>query len=160
MFLALHPNTTWGFPGGSVVKNLPASAGDAVSIPGFGRSLKKEMATHSGILAWRIPWTEAPNGPQFQGCERIRHKLETKQKQQTVSYLQSLSKSTLHPPSEVASRFVPLLQLLKPFKNPLAGRPAKTQNFRLTSKVLHRTDPLTSPGSPLSTNTTCPPPSH
>ena len=48
------------FPAGSVVKNLPASAGDGGLIPGSGRSLEKEMATHSSILAWRIPWTEEP----------------------------------------------------------------------------------------------------
>ena len=43
-----------GFPVGSVVKNLPAKAGDAGLIPGLGRSLEKEMATHSSILAWKI----------------------------------------------------------------------------------------------------------
>ena len=46
-----------------MVKNLPANAGDAQdagSIPGSGISLEKEMATHSSILAWRIPWTEEP----------------------------------------------------------------------------------------------------
>ena len=47
-----------GFSGDSAVKNLPANAGDVGSIPGSGRSLEKEMATHSSILAWRIPWTE------------------------------------------------------------------------------------------------------
>ena len=50
-----------GFPGGSVVKTLPASAGDARdlgSIPGRQDPLEKEMATHSSILAWKIPWTE------------------------------------------------------------------------------------------------------
>ena len=46
-----------GFSGGSEVKNLPANAGDVGSIPGVGRSLEKEMATHSSILAWRIPGT-------------------------------------------------------------------------------------------------------
>ena len=51
-----------GFPGGSVVKNPPASIGDAGSIPGSGRSLEKEMATHSSTLAWEISWTEEP-GP-------------------------------------------------------------------------------------------------
>ena len=35
-------------------------AGDAGSIPGSGRSLEEEMATHSSILAWRIPWTGEP----------------------------------------------------------------------------------------------------
>ena len=37
---------------------IDCSAGDLGSIPGLGRSLEKEMATHSSILAWRIPWTE------------------------------------------------------------------------------------------------------
>ena len=44
-----------GFPGGSVLKNPPANAGDTGLIPGLGRSLEEEMATHSSILAWRIP---------------------------------------------------------------------------------------------------------
>jgi len=47
------------------VKNLPASAGDQGnlgSILGSRRSLEKEMAPHSSILAWRIPWTEEPGG--------------------------------------------------------------------------------------------------
>ena len=51
-----------GFSGGTVVKNSPANAGDLGSIPGLGRSLEKETATHSSILAWRIPWTEEPGG--------------------------------------------------------------------------------------------------
>ena len=45
-----------------MVKNLPANAGDTGSIPGSGRSLEKEMATHSSILAWEIPRTEGPGG--------------------------------------------------------------------------------------------------
>ena len=48
-----------------VVKNLPASAGDIRtmgSIPGLVRSPGEGMATHSSILAWRIPWTEEPGG--------------------------------------------------------------------------------------------------
>ena len=48
-----------------VVKNLPASAedaGDAGLTPGSGRSLEKEMATHSSIPAWKIPWTEERGG--------------------------------------------------------------------------------------------------
>ena len=40
-----------GLPDGSVVKNLPANAGDPGSIPGSGRPLEKEMATHSSTLA-------------------------------------------------------------------------------------------------------------
>ena len=41
---------TLGFPGGSAVKNLPANAGVTGLIPGLGRSLENEMATHSKIL--------------------------------------------------------------------------------------------------------------
>ena len=48
------------FPGGSVVKNLPTNAGGVGSILGSGRSPEKEMATHSNILAWKVPWTEEP----------------------------------------------------------------------------------------------------
>ena len=53
---------SWGFPGGSVVKNPPANAGDAGLIPGSGKSLKEKMATHSSIPAWKIPRTEGPGG--------------------------------------------------------------------------------------------------
>ena len=47
-----------------MVKNPPANAGDVSSIPGVEDSLEKEMATHSSILTWRMPWTEEPGGPQ------------------------------------------------------------------------------------------------
>ena len=53
-----------------MVKNLPASAGDVGSIPGSGTSPEKEMATHSSILAWEIPWTEEPGGLQSMGSQR------------------------------------------------------------------------------------------
>ena len=46
---------TVGFPGGSVVKNPSANAGDTGSIPGSGRSPEEEVATHSSILAWKNP---------------------------------------------------------------------------------------------------------
>ena len=56
-----------------LVKNPLASAGDTGnmgSIPELGRSLEKGMATHSSILAWRIPWTEEPGGLQSRGSQR------------------------------------------------------------------------------------------
>ena len=56
-----------------MVKNAPASAGgagDLGPIPGSEDPLEKEMATHSSILAWRIPWTEEPGGPQSMGSHR------------------------------------------------------------------------------------------
>ena len=49
-----------GFLGGSVVKNPPANAGDTGLIPGLEDPLEKELATHSSILAWKIPRTEEP----------------------------------------------------------------------------------------------------
>ena len=49
-----------GFSGGSKVKESNCNTGDAGSIPGSVRSLEKERATHSGILAWEMPWTEEP----------------------------------------------------------------------------------------------------
>ena len=58
-----------GFPGGSVVKNPPANA-DGGLITGWEDPLEKEMATHSSILAWEIPRTEAPGGLQSMGSEK------------------------------------------------------------------------------------------
>ena len=58
------------------VKNPPADAGDARdvgSILGSGRSPEEGMATHSSILAWRIPWTEEPGRLQFIGLQRVGH---------------------------------------------------------------------------------------
>ena len=46
-----------GFPGNSVGKESTRNAGDLGSIPGLGDPLEKGMAAHSGILAWRVPWT-------------------------------------------------------------------------------------------------------
>ena len=51
-----------GFPGGSDNKASAYNAGNLGSIPASGRSLEKEMATHSSTLAWKIPWMEAPGG--------------------------------------------------------------------------------------------------
>ena len=55
-------NTTWASLIAKLVKNLPAIQEIQCSIPGQEDPLEKEMATHSSILAWRIPWTEEPGG--------------------------------------------------------------------------------------------------
>jgi len=44
---------------------------DASSIPKWGRSLEKEMAIHSSILAWETPWTEEPGGLQSMGSQEL-----------------------------------------------------------------------------------------
>ena len=56
-----------------MVKNLPASAGDAGSVPGSKRSLEEEMAVHSSILAWEIPWMEECDRLQSMGLQRVGH---------------------------------------------------------------------------------------
>ena len=58
-----------GFPGGSVVKNLPAKVGDMDLIPGLGRS-PGEGNGNSSILAWDIPWTEESGGLQSMGSQK------------------------------------------------------------------------------------------
>ena len=59
--------------GGTVVKNLPAVQEARVRPLGQEEPLEKEMATHSSILAWRIPWTEEPDGLQSMGSQRVGH---------------------------------------------------------------------------------------
>ena len=56
-----------------MVENLPAMQETWVRSLGLEDSLEKEMATHSSILAWRIPWTEGPGGLQSMGLQRVRH---------------------------------------------------------------------------------------
>ena len=54
-------------PNQAVIKNLPANAGDMDSIPGLGRPLEYEMATHSSVLAWKTRWTEEPGWAAVRG---------------------------------------------------------------------------------------------
>ena len=56
-----------------MVKNLPAMRETQVQSLGQKEPLEKEMATHSSILAWRIPWTEEPGELQSMGSQRVRH---------------------------------------------------------------------------------------
>ena len=55
------------------VKRLPTMPETRVRTLGREDLLEKEMATHSSILAWRIPWTEEPAGLQFMGLQRVGH---------------------------------------------------------------------------------------
>ena len=61
-----------------MLKNLPANAGDCrrhketrVQSPGWEDPLEEEEATHSSLLAWRIPWTEEPGGLQSRGSQEL-----------------------------------------------------------------------------------------
>ena len=52
-----------------MAKDLPSMQDTQVQPPGQEELLEKGMATHSSILAWRIPWTEEPSGLQFMGSQ-------------------------------------------------------------------------------------------
>ena len=77
----LHPNSLFHFSlvehGHNLVtqavKNLPAIQDTRVQSLSWENPLEKEMATHSSILAWRIPWTEEPGRLQSMGSQRVRY---------------------------------------------------------------------------------------
>ena len=62
-----------GFPDGSLVKNLPAMQETWVQSLGEEDPLEKGMATHSSVLAWRIPGTGEPDGLPSMGSHRVGH---------------------------------------------------------------------------------------
>ena len=91
VFLPLgNLEASWeGFPNGSAGKESTCKAGDIghdVSSRSLDREdpLEEKMATHSSILAWRIPWTEEPGRLQSMGSQRAGHTCVTKHKAQTA----------------------------------------------------------------------------
>ena len=62
-----------GFPGGSVVKNLPAVLETWVLSLGWEDPLEKEVATHSSTLVWKILWMEEPGRLQSMGSHKVGH---------------------------------------------------------------------------------------
>ena len=62
-----------GFSGDSAVKSPPAMLETQVQSLHQEDPLEKEIATHSSILAWRIPWTEEPGGLQSMWSQRVGH---------------------------------------------------------------------------------------
>ena len=56
-----------------ILKHLPAVQETQVQSLGQDNPLEKEMATHSSILAWKIPWSEEPGRLQSMGLQRVRH---------------------------------------------------------------------------------------
>ena len=65
--------TLWASLVAQTIKNLLAMQETRVRSLGREEPLEKGMATHSSILAWRIPWTEDPEGLQYMGSQRVRH---------------------------------------------------------------------------------------
>ena len=74
------------------VKHLPVMQKTQVQSLGWEDPLEKEMATHSSILAWRIPWTEEPGSLQSMGSQRVRQDWATTL---TLTYLVTKSYLTL-----------------------------------------------------------------
>ena len=56
-----------------IVKNLPAMLETWVQFLGQEETMQKGVATHSRLLAWRLPWTEETGGQQSMGLQRVRH---------------------------------------------------------------------------------------
>ena len=75
------------------------NAGDSGLIPGSGRSLEKGMATHSSVLAWRIPRTEEPGGLQSMGH---RESDMTEQLTHTHTHTHTQRPSSIPPLSQIA----------------------------------------------------------
>ena len=67
----------WASLVAQTVKSLPAMWETQVQALGWEDPLEKEMATHSSILAWKIPWTEEPGELQFMGSQRVGHNWAT-----------------------------------------------------------------------------------
>ena len=67
---------SWASLVAQMVKNLPAMQETHVRSLGQEEPLEKGMATHSNILALRIPWTGEPGGLQSMGSQRVRHSLD------------------------------------------------------------------------------------
>ena len=73
LYLCLCACCTWASLVAQRIKRLPAMQETWVWSLGREDPLEKEMATHSSIVAWRIPWTEEPGGLQSMGLQRLRH---------------------------------------------------------------------------------------
>ena len=69
-----------------MVKNLPAMQKTQVQSLGQEGPLQKEIATHSSILAWRIPWTEEPGGLLSMGSQIVRKDWATKTHTHTIHF--------------------------------------------------------------------------
>ena len=81
-----HSPCLGGFPGGSVVKNPPANAGNVGSSLVQEDPLEKEEATGSGIAAWEIPWTEEEPGGLYSTGSQSQTQLSTRALPHDIPY--------------------------------------------------------------------------
>ena len=95
-----------GFPSGPGVKKPPANLGEAGLIPVSEIPLEDEMATHSNILAWKIPWTEEPCGLQSMGSQRVRHMTEQLNTTHTHAYELSMKVNAFLKQHSIGNEFL------------------------------------------------------
>ena len=91
IFLFLLSHRSWDFPGSSHGKESACSVGDLGWIHDWEDPLEEGMATHSSILAWRIPWTEEAGGLQSMGSQRVWHNWVTKHTHRILSWSKHFS---------------------------------------------------------------------
>ena len=130
------------------LKCLPAMWETRVQSLGQEDPLEKEMATHSSILAWRIPWTEEPGRVQSMGSQRVRHNRATKL---------SLSLSYLNQFSSVAQSCPTLCD---PMNCSTPGLPVHHQLPEFTQTQVHRVGDAIQPSHPLLSPSPAPNPSQ
>ena len=95
-----------------MVKRLPAMWETQVQSLGGEDLLEKEIATHSSILAWEIPWIEEPGGLQAMGWQRVAHNSVTKQQQHPKSRILLLLCSHSFSPTSLVILCSPVLLIL------------------------------------------------
>ena len=105
-----------GFPGSSLVKNLPMLESQETWVRSLSWEdpLEEEMAIHSGILAWKILWTEEPGGLQFMSLQRVRHDWATEQLSTSTNSLRNENSVPIHIIKHILTLFFSSL-LLKRF---------------------------------------------
>ena len=97
----------WASLVAQTVKRLPAMRETRVWFLGREDPLEKEVATHSSILAWRIPWTEEPGSLQSMGSQRVWHNRVTEQQQQHVLGAVGARVKKIFPRSICLEKFFP-----------------------------------------------------
>ena len=132
-----------------MVKNLPAVQETWVWSLGWEDPLEKEMATHSSILAWKIPRTEEPGGLQSMGSQRVRRDWVTNTKKRSLFTTGSISCNFFY-----IVQFSSVTQscptLCNPMNHSTPGLPVHHQLPEFTQTHVHRVSDANQPSHPLS----------
>ena len=121
-----------------MVKNLPVMQETPVRSLCPGRSPEKGVATHSSILAWKIPWTEEPGGYSPWDHKIVKHDLATKQNNNTILYFSKYTILTLKQNSHAnIGQFKSWIKLIRNRKGDVeAGKQVKKQEVLIFHKEL------------------------